>query len=335
MLLRDILSDKDPQVAAVAQVIAHVAPDVLLLTDFDYDAGYVALAAFADQLRQLGLDYPHIFTLRPNTGMATGFDMDGDGRKGRARDGQSYGLFAGQGGMALLSRYPIDLPQVEDFSTLLWQAFPGAMLPEVNGAAFPSPEAQAVQRLSTTGHWVVPINLPDGRQLRLMAYYASPPVFDGPEDRNGKRNHDETRFWQAWLDGKFGQLPKGPLVLLGDANLDPNDGDGLQAAMADLLAEGRLQDVRPTSRGGVAAARSQGGINLSHKGDPALDTVDWPDAEGPGNLRVDYVVPSSDLKVLDAGVFWPVAEEGLDRELMAAVTQASRHRLVWLDLDIP
>jgi hypothetical protein len=59
--------------------------------------------------------YPHRFAAPPNVGQPTGVDLDGDGRTWRARDAHGYGLFSGDGGMAILSRFPIGA--VRDFST--------------------------------------------------------------------------------------------------------------------------------------------------------------------------------------------------------------------------
>ena len=328
LLLRDILSGKDQQVQAIARIITHVSPDILLLNGFDYDLGGAALSAFADQLD----DYPYRFALRPNTGMRTGLDMDGDGKTGSPRDAQGYGKFAGQGGMAILSRYPIDTDRVQDFTALKWVDFPNALLPQVDGKPFPSKQAQAAQRLSTTGHWVVPITLRDG-EINLLAFHASPPVFDGPEDRNGRRNHDEVRFWTAYLDGELEFLPDAsPFVILGDANLDPSDGDGRGAAIKGLLAHPMVQDANPKSEGAVGAAHAQGGVNITHSGDPALDTVDWKDTPAPGNMRVDYVLPSVDLEIVASGVFWPKADSADAILLGADGVGASRHRLVWVDV---
>ena len=188
------------------------------------------------------------------------------------------------------------------------------MLPETNAGAFPSPEARAAQRLSTTGHWVVPVDVPRLGRLTLLSFHASPPVFDGPEDRNGRRNHDEILFWRHFLDGAFGDTaPDIRFVLLGDANNDPAAGEGLKAAIRWALSDPRLQDPAPRSDGSAAAS-----------GDP-LDTVDWDDPE-PGNLRVDYVLPSADLQVVASGVHWPAGDAG------TAAQTASRHRLVWVDL---
>jgi hypothetical protein len=72
-------------------------------------------------------------------------------------------------------------------------------------------------------------------------------------------------------------------------------------------------------------------VNAAHRGDPARDTADWPDDFGaPGNLRVDYVLPSSDWRILGAGVWWP--EAGEEAEVASA---ASRHRMVWVDVELP
>jgi hypothetical protein len=71
-----------------------------------------------------------------------------------------------------------------------------------------------------------------GRPLRLLAFYATPPVFDGPEDRNGRRNHDEAAFWLRLLEGDLPmQAPAAALRAVGQTNLDPQDGDGRREAL--------------------------------------------------------------------------------------------------------
>lgn len=323
LLLRDILRGEDAQIAAIADVVAHVAPDVLVLTDFDYDHDGQALAAFADLLAARGLRFDHRFALRPNSGMATGQDMDGNGRLGEARDAQGYGRFAGDGGMAVLSRWPIDRDGLRDFSTLLWRDLPGAVLPVRDGASFPSEAAQAVQRLSSVGHWVVPVITETG-PVALLLWSATPPVFDGPEDMNGLRNRDEARFWQVFLDGAFGPPPD-DFVMIGNSNLDPADGDGLHEAMVALLADPRLHDPHPASAGGAVAA------DPGQAGSAAEDTADWPDG-APGNLRVTYVLPAASLEVAGAGVFWPAPDDPAAALLGEDGLAAGPHRLVWVDI---
>lgn len=320
LLWRDIEAGKDKQIAAAIEVITATAPDILLITGFDWDFEGRALAAFEARLAAAGQGYPYLFAPPTNAGLATGLDLDGNGRLGEGRDAQGYGRFTGQGGMALLSRLPIETERARDFSTLAWRDLPGA---QIEGAGL-SPEARAVQRLSTVAHWDLPLRRADGSALHLLAFAATPPVFDGPEDRNGRRNHDETAFWRLYLDGRLGEAPPAPpFVVLGDANLDPADGEGRAEALTALLADPRLQDPRPASAGGAAAA------DPGQKGDPALDTADYPDP--PGNLRVDYVLPSAGLRIEGAGVYWPApGAPGAD-----AAETASRHRLVWVDLAFP
>ncbi|AJE44784.1 endonuclease/exonuclease/phosphatase family protein [Celeribacter indicus] len=302
ILLRDIL-EEDPQVLAAQRLIAEISPDLLLLNDFDTDADGHAARLFAK-----AAGYPHVFTRPGNEGRASGIDMDKDGRAGEPEDALSYGAFTGQGGMALLSRLPIQAEAVRDFSGLLWQDLPGARIPE----GYFSTEDLARLPLSSHAHWDIPL-LWNGRPLHLFAYAATSPVFDGEEDRNGRRNADETAFWLRYLDGALDFAPpEASFVLLGDSNLDPADGEGLRAQMAMLLADPRIQDPRP--RSDHAAARATPGQN----GDPGLDTADWDDPV-PGNLRVDYVLPSADLQVVASGVAW-AAEDGF------------RHGLVWVDL---
>jgi hypothetical protein len=316
LLVRDLMGGADPQIAAVIAVIARADADVILLTDLDYDHDHVALDLLADALAGAGAPYPHRFALAPNTGVFTGLDLDGNGRRAEARDAMGYGRFAGDGGMAILSRYPIDTSAVQDMTTLLWRDLPGAALPPDL-----SPQAARLQRLSTTGHWAVPVTLPAG-PFTVLAWHASPPVFDGPEDRNGRRNHDETALWRQYLDGALPFAPpSGPFILLGDANLDPVDGEGRSAALLALLADPRLQD--PAPRGASTH------VDPRHKGDAATDTALFPD--GPGGLRVDYVLPSRDLAVTASGVIWPAPDD----PFAATVAAASRHRLVWVDIALP
>ena len=305
----------------MVRVIDRARADVLLLTGIDWDYDLAALKALNARLSH---PYPFLFARVPNAGMMTRLDLDGDGRRGGPGDAQGFGDFTGAGGMAVLSRHTLgDGP---DFSSLLWHDLPGAQLPVTpDGAPFPSARAQAVQRLSSVGHWVVPIGLGPGKVLTLLAYAASPPVFDGPEDRNGLRNADETLLWQDYLGGRLGPRPPSARIVLGGiVNIDPRDGDGRRGALARLLAATSLTDPRPASAGGRAAGGDQ-------RGDPALDTAVFGSDPGPGNLRVDYLLPSSDLDVTGAGVLWPAPGD----PFAATVEAASRHRLVWLDLNLP
>lgn len=290
LLLRDIRA-RAPDVLALRDRIVAARPDALLLANVDHDLDGRALAALAALLADAGHPMPHSFAPRPNSGLATGLDLDGDGRRGRADDAQGYGQFAGHGGLALLSRLPIDHDRARDFTGFLWRDLPGALIPHVDGQPFPSGSAHAIQRLSSTGHWDVPLILPGGGRLHLLAWHAGPPAFGGPQQRNRRRNHDETRFWSLLLDNALPMPPPpDPFVVIGISNLDPEAGDGMHEAMRDLLAHPALQDPAPAGQPPDPAA-------------PATVTAYWPG--GAGALRVGYVLPARGLSVVGAGLDWP------------------------------
>ncbi|MGR3796404.1 endonuclease/exonuclease/phosphatase family protein [Vannielia sp. SX4] len=311
-MLRDILRG-EPQVEAVVEVIRAADADVLLLTGIDMDAQGATLEALEGRLAKAGAPYPHLFTAPGNTGVRSGLDLDGDGRVEEPEDAQGFGRFPGEGSMAVLSRYP--LGDVTELTTVLWRDVPGG------DPWFATGDAATVQRLSSVAHWDVPVELPGGA-LHLLALSATPPVFDGDEDRNGRRAEDELRMWQIYLEGGLGGPPGGPAVVAGRVNVDPVDGEGRREVLAALLG-GPLQDPAPEGPGGEAEADS------GHSGPPAQDTVDW---DGPGNLRVDYVLPQAGLEVAGAGVLWPLEGAPLNGLSLATAQAASRHRLVWVDL---
>ena len=292
---------EDDQIAAILRVLDAAQPDVLALQGFDYDYDGQALRRFAE-----AAGYPHSFALRPNAGRQIGLDIDGDGRTGEAEDALGFGDFSGQGGMALLSRYPIAVEAAADHSQRLWRDIPEPLLPTPSDL-WPSETVYEALTLSSMGHWQVPVDLPQGR-LTLFVFHAAPPVFDGPEDRNGRRNHDEIRFWQHLLDGAFGPPPASPFVLLGQTNQDPVLGEGRKQAIRSLLSDPRFQDPMPDNP----------------------FTVDWPHVDPP-RMRVSYILPAADMLVHAAGVVWPADAAPLSEDVVAA----SRHRLVWVDLALP
>jgi endonuclease/exonuclease/phosphatase family metal-dependent hydrolase len=172
-----------------------------------------------------------------------------------------------------------------------------------------------------------------------LTCHPTPPVFDGAEDRNGRRNSDEIGFWADYVGGNGdyiyddrgnkGGLAAGELfVIAGDMNADPKDGESREKAILQLLDHPQIQDPRPTSEGSVEQAKEQGGANAKHQGDPAFDTGDFAD-RNVGNLRIDYVLPSKTLAVKNAGVFWPVSTDAA-----YPLVSASDHRLVWVDVEI-
>lgn len=337
----------------VAAMLQRVHPDLVLLNEFDYDAAGRAADLFQrgylEHAQGPGLSplhYPYRYLAPVNTGVPSGLDLDGNGRvatDGRARgdDAWGFGLHPGQYGMLVLSKYPIDTAAVRTFQLLKWSAMPDASRPvDPRARKFFHPDAVwNALRLSSKSHWDVPVDTPLGR-LHFLVAHPTPPVFDGPEDRNGARNADELALWRAYLDdaptdrawlcddaGRCGGLPAGErFVIAGDMNNDPVDGDGRHDAILALLRHPRvLQAPAPRSAGAAEAARLTGQGNVGQRGDPAEDTGDF----GPkvGNLRLDYVLPSVGLRVVASGVDWPTSDDPY-----AAAAKASDHHPAWLDL---
>jgi len=358
-LLRELSNGESSQPRVVAAVLQKIRPDLLLINEFDYDPEAPGLFRKNYlEISQRGgapLSYPHFFIAPSNTGVPSGLDFDRDGKIGGGGDALGFGVFPGQYGMLVLSKFPIDRDATRTFRSFLWRDMPGAMLPP----GWYSDEALAKLPLSSKSHWDVAIRLPtaaDGAPLTLhfLVSHPTPPGFDGPEDRNGRRNHDEIRLWADYVDptradylvddaGRRGGLDaRASFVVAGDLNADPLDGGSVSGAIAQLLDHPRvhrdtaLGSLAPRSLGALEAATRQGGSNLTQRGDPAFDTGDFSD--GPrsvGNLRVDYVLPSQDLEVCASGVFWPRAEDAEFALVNDDAEQSSDHRLVWVDIALP
>ncbi|MEM7025049.1 MAG: endonuclease/exonuclease/phosphatase family protein, partial [Pseudomonadota bacterium] len=296
------------------------------------------------------IEYPYVYIAESNTGIPSGVDLDNDGTVGGPGDAYGFGFYPGQFGMAILSQYPIQTHRIRTFQTFLWKDMPGALLPD--DLSTPTQNDWYVEeeletfRLSSKSHWDLPVRIGEA-VVHFLVSHPTPPVFDGPEDRNGRRNFDEIRFWADYIaparssyfyddQGERGGLEAGALfVIAGDQNADPMDGDSVPGAIQQLLEFDQVNSsVAPRSSGALEQAQLHGGANDAHEGDPALDTADFND-DGPGNLRVDYVLPSSQLGVVDAGVFWPPSDDPLFRLVGTYPFPSSDHRLVWVDVRLP
>lgn len=336
-----LASDNNQQIRNIAEIIQRVRPDVILLNEFDYNPDsnkgvkafiqrYLNTAHFGAK----AIDYPYFYTAPVNTGVDSGFDLDKDGiASGKGGDAFGYGLYPGQYGMVILSRYPVDTKNIRTFQHFLWKDMPDNLLNTIKdeqGQAWFSDEAQQILRLSSKSHWDVPVNV-NGSTVHILASHPTPPVFDGPEDRNGKRNHDEIRFWTDYLSGgkqaayiyddsgHKGGLKGRNFVLVGDLNASSVEGEGITTGIGSLLTHKRVNSTYPPgSKGG--ALHSPGNAHA------ASHTAEW-------RMRADYVLPGITLNITDGGVFWPEPNDPLYR-LIKDRQASSDHRLVWVDIVI-
>lgn len=416
-ILERLSKGDDLQAQAVAEIIQRVRPEVLLVNEIDYDPEGKVLAAFCDEYLAVAqnasgspdgpaepISYPHRYAAPSNTGVHSGLDLDRNGNVDATIGGRDYGsdcwgygVYEGQYAFAVLSQHPIDEEAIRTFRNFVWKDMPGAQLPDDPATPEPSDwysaEILDKLRLSSKNHCDIPIVV-RGKRLHLLASHPTPPVFDGPEDRNGRRNHDELRFWADYVgpaegsgylvddaqrrggleanaggqrsevrgqetekntrgqgpgvrsqEAESGAALRPPIsdlrppasspsfLILGDLNSDPHDGDGGATINQLFDSPAMLKHPFPRSTGAVEAAQLQGGANARHRGDPAEDTEDPRDDPGPGNLHLDYILPSADLRVVDSGVFWPEPTDPLHPLVAGAEHPASSdHRLVWIDL---
>lgn len=304
---------------------------------------YVNRVSFegADPIRYKAYMWPS------NTGMHSGFDLDNDGevtrsydqppasnasgkpspqtQLGRAYGGDSWGFgtFPGQYAMAILvdERLAVLEDDVRTFRLMPWDYLPAPFAPvdpETDERWYDAEEWPRF-RLSSKSHWDIPVQLPNGAVVHMLCSHPTPPAFDGPEERNKKRNHDELRFWGDYLsqrgyivddNSQTGGLPRGEhFVILGDLNADPDDPAWEHNAIRDhILTHPRvLKDPEPKS-------------DIEIDGLDATDTATW-------GKRADYVLPSKRLGLIRTGVWRPTPENlgGFP----------SDHFPVWAEIEVP
>lgn len=336
-LKTDLLAGGQKQISNIAEIIQRVRPDILLLNEIDYSSKDDLVKIFQKNYLKKSqgganpIYYPYVFTAPSNTGIPTPFDLDNDGIRGRyERDALAFGSYTGQYAMALLSMYPIDTENIRTFQNFLWKDMPGALLPKdpKTGKDWYQPEEISIFRLSSKSHWDVPI-LVSGTKVHVLASHPTPPVFDGPEDYNGRRNHDEIRFWLDYISGKDymyddqgvsgGLSPNKSFVILGDLNACAYEKDAIKTGIASLLNSDLIQGtIKPSSKGGK---QNQSGNRYA-----AYHTAKW-------GLRADYVLPSRhNLTVKKSGVFWPRKKDPLHR--LVEGHASSDHHLVFVDLSV-
>lgn len=333
----------DPQLRKAAEILRRVQPDVVLINEIDYSADPNCARRFADRylvnnregLASLAL--PHLAYLPVNTGVPSSIDFTNDGDATDPGDAFGFGAYPGQYGMALFSRYPFDAKAIRTFQRFLWKDMPGHLMPDGRDGrpAYYSAEAVEVFRLSSKSHWDVPVQL-NGRVIHFLVSHPTPPVFDGPEDANGRRNFDEIRLWADYItggtmaryivddQGRAGGLAAGSsFVVLGDLNADPfwDLPTYGRTAISQLLEHAALRDPTPLGEGEWPPPHDR----TRYPGDPRSLTSSFG--------RLDYVLPSHDLDVADTGVWYPRGGDPLSG-LMRPPEPASDHALVWLDLRV-
>jgi len=365
----DVRNPEHPRLKKAAAAIQRLRPAILLINEMTYDQpggpGYDASAGAGQNGKRFAETFLAVsqgeglepimyraFTAPTNTGLASGFDLDNDGRtvvevpapappapdgspaaqtpadRAYGGDAWGFGTFPGQYGLALFVRDDLAIlyDDVRTFRLLPWARMPDALLPVDSGTGQPwYAGAEGEQfRLSSKSHWDVPVRLSDGRILHVLASHPTPPAFDGDERRNVRRNHDEIRFWADYLaDADYivddssragGLAPDAFFVIMGDLNADPDEGNAQDDPVGTWLLS------HPRVNGTFVPQASREAVAAYPRLDPD-DTAGW-------GLRVDYVLPSADLTVIGGGIARPLAADTVG-------VPASDHFPVWIDVEIP
>ena len=238
------LVERPVQPAATTSAVARRAtsprsssapdPDVLLINEFDFDAdgrrrdlfrdNFLAVSqngAPADRLPVLlhrAVEHRHPVGLRPRQQRGTD-RRPATTRSASASSPASSAWWSSRSTRSTRRRAHVPELPVEGHAGRPAARRPGHAEP----ADWYSPEELDVFRLSSKSHWDVPIQV-GGKTVHFLVSHPTPPVFDGPEDRNGTRNHDEIRFWADYVTpgqrrrtsttttGRRGGLAAGALV---------------------------------------------------------------------------------------------------------------------------
>lgn len=335
-LLQALRSDHQ-QIKNIAEIIQKINPDIILLNEFDYSEDNAAIELFINdylnkpQQQEKSIHYPYYYKAPVNTGVNMPLSsQEANGDKAIPQFG--FGHFPGHFGMLLLSKYPIDIGNIRTFQHFKWKDMPHALQPinPENNQPWYSEAVWNIFRLSSKSHWDVPIKVA-GKKIHILASHPTPPVFDGKEDRNGRRNHDEIRFWSDYISpdkshyiyddngAKGGIKGSSPFIILGDLNASAIEGDAINSGIEALLNNTKINDTKPQSLG--AKNHSQNNEHGSYH------TAFW-------RMRADYVLPSTlGFNVIDSGVFWP-DEKSADWRLIKNRQSSSDHRLVWVELSL-
>jgi len=348
-LIKDLSSVDNQQARNIAEIIQTVRPDIITLMEFDYDSAGEGLTSFQKNYLSVSqngkepVEYEYSMVFPSNTGVASGLDLNNDGKVEGPNDAFGFGRFPGQYAFALLSKYPINKEETRTFQRFLWKDMPGALWPAyADSTDYYTDEEKEQFRLSSKNHADVPIAIPGGT-IHLLISHPTPPVFDGPEDKNGRRNHDEIRLWADYISGgdnaqylyddkhNFGGIKGEYFMIMGDLNADPVDGDSYNHAIQQLLKhpavhqEASLGVFVPSSKGSEEKAKAKPRKEGDNAGNPLHDTSVW-------GLRIDYLLPSKNIEVIESGVFWPSSDD--PEYYLIKENAASDHMLVWMDFQL-
>ncbi len=376
------LAERVVQIRNIAAIIQKNKPDVLVLNEFNNDGNgenKEIIKLFQDNYLSIGqsmnsidggdtlepIEYPFFETYGTNTGLNSNMDLDNDGKINSGPiDAFGFGYYHGHYAFGLMSKYEIDSENTRTFQNFKWKDLPNSKIPKIEEDNGKIPLGMKLGddwftqkewnnfRLSSKNHVDVPIKIKVGnktKNIHLLISHPTPPVFEvGGTKTNLYRNMAEVRFWKEYIennstlyddDGKFGGINglKEKFIILGDLNADNLSGNSSTQpeGLLNLLNSNLInQDIVD----GPLMPISNGGKNEeNNNGHPKPET-----RTSVFGLRVDWVIPSNNLKVINSGVYWQdkneegrllfndprIGKYGNSKEV------SSDHRFVWTTINI-
>ena len=308
----------------MAEIIQRVRPDVLLINEFDFDAEGLAAELFQRQLPRRSArtapgrsSYRYRYVAPSNTGIPSGFDLDNNGTVGgpqrRLRLRRSS---RASSAWSSTPSYPIDSRPGPHLPELPLEGHAGRAAARRPG--HPGPGRLVLARGARRSSGCRPRatgtfrSTSAARSIHFLVSHPTPPVFDGPEDRNGTRNHDEIRFWADYIRPSPQRLPL--------RRRRPARRPRARASVRDRRRpERRPARRRQRRRRGPAAARQPAGQRPRHPdqpgraragrapgrrqphppGRPRLRHRRLPDVPGPATCAPTTCCRSTNLRILD------------------------------------
>lgn len=300
-----------------------------------FEKNYLGVSQYKDSIdateKLEPISYPYTKIYATNSGENSALDLDNNGVAGEMPgDAWGHGNFHGQNAFLLMSKHKIDTFNTRTFQGFKWKDMPGAHNPTIihcNDPNRPIPRGMRCGdkwytpsewnrvRLSSQNHVDVPVKIETSTGEKtvhlLLSHPTSPTNHSSVTDNDKLRNRDEIRFWSDYINnksyiyddnGKTGGLGLNKaFVIMGDLNLDPNNGDGYRDAINDLLLNARMNGN--ASVGSDVPTSSAGAKAFPLRTQPECTTSDVT------GTRSSYVTPSSILEVNESTVYWPLEGE--------------------------
>lgn len=321
--------------------------------------------------------YPFVKNYPTNTGLFSGHDLANNGSADQLDpdDAQGFGYYHGHYAFALMSKYEIDGDKTRTFQKFKRSDFEGAhnpvvapindiqTCPEIEktygvkcGDHWYSDDEWNDLRLSSKNHVDAPIIIPTKNGVKTINVFLSHPTpsgFDKASDNNKLRNSQEIEFWRHYIEGaKFiyddqgmnGGFQGESFVIMGDLNADALTGTGSQPnynGIRKLMNHKRVNHSVSQVTGKFAPV-SQGAAEMPNPASSWSGVHPYPEIRSAiFGSRVDYAVPSADLKVIGAGTYWqPEGSEGRllfnDPRVGTGNSKSisSDHRYVWTTISL-